>query len=93
MHRCSIFLAVLVAGTAFAETRAVSLHVPGMTCSLCPATIRTALKRVDGVERLEVDLEARTVRVWFDDARATPQRLVEATRAAGYPSIVREEAP
>jgi len=32
-----------------AESKTITLNVPGMTCKFCPITIRKALKKVSGV--------------------------------------------
>ncbi|MGC9159545.1 MAG: cation transporter, partial [Terracidiphilus sp.] len=40
--------------SAFAATRTVTLSVPGMTCPVCPITVRKALREVPGVEKVDV---------------------------------------
>ncbi|MFX7992935.1 mercury resistance system periplasmic binding protein MerP, partial [Acinetobacter baumannii] len=42
---------------AWAATKTVTLAVPGMTCAACPITVKTALAKVDGVEKTEVSFE------------------------------------
>jgi len=74
---------------AWAATQTVTLSVTGMTCKACPITIKKALKKVDGVENIEVNLEKKEALVTFDDAKTTVEALVEATTNAGYPSTVR----
>ena len=41
-----------------------------MQCSMCSQTIEEALKKVDGVQSVEVNLDAKTAKVTFD-AEAT----------------------
>ena len=93
MRTRSAILAVIVslhiAGAALAAPRTVSLDVPGMTCALCPITIKKALQRVEGVAQVDVSYERREAVVTYDDARTAPAALTEATRNAGYPSIVK----
>ena len=65
-----------------AET--VVLRVDGMTCPSCGFTVRTALKRLDGVRGAKVaQSEGRAV-VEYDAAKVTPRRMVEAVNALGY---------
>ena len=40
-----------------------TLHVEGMTCSHCEARVKKVLEAVEGVQKVEVDLEAHTARV------------------------------
>lgn len=79
-------LAVVSGAPAWAADKTVGLTVPGMTCAACPITVRTALSRVAGVEKVDVDYPRRLVLVRYDDAKTGPTALEQATRDAGYPS-------
>ncbi|MEK7917632.1 mercury resistance system periplasmic binding protein MerP [Burkholderia contaminans] len=74
---------------AWAAMRTVTLSVPGMTCPACPITVKTALSRVEGVNRVDVHYDEREAVVTFDDTKATAQKLTDATTKAGYPSSVK----
>jgi mercuric ion binding protein len=74
---------------AWAATKTVTLAVPGMTCAACPITVKTALAKVDGVEKTEVHFEKREIVVTYDDAKTTVVALTKATAGAGYPSTVK----
>lgn len=74
---------------AWAATKTVTLAVPGMTCAACPITVKTALAKVDGVEKTEVSFEKREAVVSYDDAKTTVAALTKATAGAGYPSTVK----
>ena len=85
----AITLALAVAGTshsAFAAQKTVVLSVPGMTCSACPITVKKALEKVSGVEKVKVSYEPKEAVVTFDDAKAGVESLTQATKQAGYPS-------
>nr|WP_240126221.1 mercury resistance system periplasmic binding protein MerP [Thermomonas alba] len=84
----SLALAAVVAPVC-AATQTVTLSVPGMTCAACPITVKKALSKVDGVSRIEVDIDKREAIVTFDDSKASVAALTDATRNAGYPSTVR----
>ena len=81
-------LSAALSAPAWAATQTVTLSVTGMTCAACPITIKKALKKVEGVETIEVNLEKKEALVTFDDAKTTVEALVEATTNAGYPSTV-----
>ena len=92
MNRLLIMLAFAAVFTApvWAGTQTVTLSVPGMTCAACPITVKQALSKVDGVARIDVNLDRREAVVTFDDARTRVQALLDATRSAGYPSTVKQ---
>ena len=81
-------LSAALSAPAWATTQTVTLSVPGMTCAACPITIKKALNKVEGVEKIEVNLEKKEALITFDDAKTTVEALLEATKNAGYPSIV-----
>ena len=79
-------LALLFALPAFAAEKTATLDVPGMTCAACPVTVKTALKRVPGVQVVQVDFPKRLATVRYDDATTNLAALEKATTDAGYPS-------
>jgi periplasmic mercuric ion binding protein len=75
------------AGAVHAAPQTVTLDVPGMTCAACPITVK--ISKVDGVSKVDVSYEKRQAVVTFDDAKASAQKLTQATENAGYPSTVK----
>ncbi|MDQ3946791.1 MAG: cation transporter [Actinomycetota bacterium] len=55
--------------------------VPGISCGHCKAAIEGEVGKVAGVERVEVDVEARTVRV---EGAASDEAVRGAVDEAGY---------
>ena len=72
-----------------AQQETVTLAVEGMTCPVCPITVRTALERVPGVQNAAVDLDTHTATVVFDPVAVDVEALTAATTNAGFPSSVR----
>jgi mercuric ion binding protein len=91
MKKLAVFLAlsVTLATPAWAVTKTVTLSVPGMTCAACPITVKKALSRVDGVQKVEVSFEKREAVVTYDDAKTSPAALTQATKNAGYPATLK----
>jgi mercuric ion binding protein len=79
-------VAFILAASAWASPKTVTLNVSGMTCPACPITVKKALERVGGVSKVEVRFEKKQVLVTFDDAKTNTDALVKATTDAGYPS-------
>lgn len=81
---------VAVIGPVWAAAQTVTLSVPGMTCATCPITVKKALSKVEGVNRVEISYEKREAVVSFDDARTSVATLTKATANAGYPSHLKQ---
>jgi mercuric ion binding protein len=77
---------IVIASTAWANPKTVSLSVPSMDCPVCPITVKQALTKVPGVTRAEVSFDKRQATVTYDDAKTNVEALTRATANAGYPS-------
>jgi periplasmic mercuric ion binding protein len=92
MNRRSLFVALALAAVAaapqvsLAEQKTVVLSVPSMNCEACPITVRKALQKIAGVEKVKATLEPPEALVTFDDAKTSVEALQKATANAGYPS-------
>jgi len=76
----------LSSGATWAAERTVTLDIQNMTCALCPITVSTAIKGVDGVRTVNVNFEAKTATVVFDDAVSNVDTVAQASTNAGYPA-------
>ncbi|MCQ8105845.1 cation transporter [Methylomonas sp. SURF-1] len=85
--------ATLLMPVAFAETteaqpnqqQSVTLKLENMTCAMCTVTIKKALQKIDGVQKVAVDYDAKTAMVTFDSHKTNSAALIKATTDAGYP--------
>ena len=85
-----ISLAATLSAPAWAATQTAVLSVPGMTCASCPITVKKALNKVAGVEKVDINYEKREAAVTYDDAKTNVEALTKATKDAGYPSTVKQ---
>ena len=60
------------------------LNVEGMSCGHCAAAVTKALKALQGVQTVEVDLKAKTVTVEHDPARASLEKIKLEIEDQGY---------
>jgi copper chaperone len=60
----------------------VTFHVPGMTCGHCRSAVETEVRKVIGVESVDVDLDSKHVRIV--GAGLDRAVLVAAIDEAGY---------
>lgn len=69
------------------------LKVDGMTCGSCVASVTKALKRVPGVQDVEVDLGSGIARVHGEHVAHQVPELVTALGEAGYGAGTSTGAP
>ncbi len=62
----------------------IRFPVTGMTCGSCVNRITRALRKVDGVARIKVDLRHETATVVRDPELVSNAALAAAVAAAGY---------
>ncbi|MHC0055544.1 heavy-metal-associated domain-containing protein [Actibacterium sp. D379-3] len=77
------------AAQAASSEQTVTFDVPGMTCALCPVTVRKAMESVEGVRLVTVDFGARTATVVFDPSVTSIDFIAAASANAGYPAAVK----
>jgi periplasmic mercuric ion binding protein len=88
----AVIAALVWVASAWASPKTVTLNVSGMTCPVCPITVKKALERVPGVSKVDVRFEKKQALVTFDDAKTNTDALVKATTDAGYPSQPEKDA-
>jgi mercuric ion binding protein len=91
MRSIVILLALLVhPDAASAGETTAKLAIKNMFCATCPITVREAIAKVPGVKTVAVDFRDKLAVVTFDDAIATVDSLVAASRDAGFPAELKE---
>ena len=68
---------------------AATLYIEKIECSACAATVRRALSDVDGVTKIDVDVDKKEVVVHFNPAKARAADLSAATAKHGFPATIR----
>jgi copper chaperone len=62
----------------------VVLNVEGMTCNHCVNSVKNAVGALAGVEKVDVDLNAKKVAVDFQAGAVTIDTIKEAIEDQGY---------
>jgi Cu+-exporting ATPase len=65
-----------------------SFPVEGMTCASCVARVEKALKKVDGVQNVSVNLATEKATIEFSPAKASVDTLKAAVEEAGYTLVL-----
>lgn len=61
-----------------------TLDVRGMTCGHCKMAVEGALKGLEGVSAVEVDLKSGKVVVTYDESTVSSESVKEAVEEQGY---------
>jgi len=62
----------------------MTLDVTGMTCGHCKSSVEGALKELDGVSNVDVNLDTGKVDVKYDEAKVSADAMREAVEDQGY---------
>lgn len=88
-------LAILLSVSAIrvsAATRTTTIHIEGMHCNMCSASIAKALKATPGVEKAEVDFEKGVAVIQYDDEKVNESKLREVINSTGYKVVEQKTA-
>jgi len=61
-----------------------TIRIPTAQCDICKENITYALKRVKGIQTLNVDVDSKIVNVSFDNSVTTLNKIERAITSAGY---------
>ena len=67
--------------------------VTGMTCSACSSRVESTVSRLDGAERVCVNLLTGSMQVDFDEKKLTADDIVSAVEKAGYGASINDDNP
>lgn len=62
----------------------MKMSITGMSCNHCKMKVEKALKTLDGVEQVSVDLQKGEAEVSFDPGKISAQDLKAVVGSAGY---------
>lgn len=63
--------------------------VTGMTCSACVAHVERSVRKLDGVQDVNVNLLTNSMSVEFEDSALTTDKIIESVQDAGYDAFVK----
>ncbi len=67
-----------------------NIKITGMSCASCVKAIEAALKDLEGVEDVSVNLATESATVKFDPSKVTLEKIIETVESAGY-GVIRED--
>ncbi len=67
-------------------------NITGMTCAACSARVEKAVKHLEGIENVSVNLLTNSMEVQFDDTIITSNDIITSVTKAGYGASLKGEA-
>jgi copper chaperone len=67
------------------QTNTTKITAPDIVCGGCASAIKKALGNIEGVSNVEVDIDAKAVRVEHEQ-QISREKIVEALDRAGFPA-------
>ncbi|HEX7592349.1 MAG TPA: heavy-metal-associated domain-containing protein [Candidatus Limnocylindrales bacterium] len=74
-------------------TELVRIPIEGMTCTSCVSRITRAVRKIDGIESVRVDLGSDSAIVGFDGVRTSLAAIGLAIHGAGYQARLEAATP
>jgi len=65
------------------NTQEITLKVDGMTCKMCPITIKTAIKKLNGVKNADVSYNDKEAKVRYQQDKVIVDEIITAIENAG----------
>lgn len=66
----------------------IIINVEGMSCSHCVNAVTKAVRNLDGVSEVQVNLESKTATVDYDSDKITLEAIKAAIEEEGYDVVV-----
>jgi P-type Cu+ transporter len=64
------------------------VHIQGMTCQSCVATVGSAIRNISGVLAVSVSLQSLCARIIYDPDQVTPNVFLDAIEDAGFSASI-----
>jgi len=86
-----ILVNVVFAHQAWAVEQAVRMHVSGMTCGLCPISVKHRALQMQDVHSASVDIDKAQAIITYEDSEQSPQAIAQVITELGYPTTITGE--
>jgi len=80
----SVLIVMMGTGCSVSNGKEASIALPTMMCGMCETNIKNAVSDIDGVMKLEVDLEKKSGQVVFDVKKISLAQIETKIAGAGY---------
>ncbi len=71
-------------GTSSRKSHKAAIHITGMTCATCAATVKKSLSQIPGVERTDVNFASEKASIEYDPGRVGLAQIKDTISRLGY---------
>jgi copper chaperone CopZ len=64
--------------------KTIKIKCTEMSCDACKRSITKSINQLEGIKKLDIDLESKIITVVIDDSRTDEQSVLNAVIGAGY---------
>lgn len=68
------------------KSKTVKIKCTEMSCAGCKKKITQSINNLDGIKKVDIDLETKIITVTFDASKTNSDKIVGAIAEAGYES-------
>ncbi|MGE0634757.1 MAG: heavy-metal-associated domain-containing protein [Pseudobdellovibrionaceae bacterium] len=86
----TLFLVGGLTVTNFAWAEKACYEVQGMTCATCGITVKSAVKRIKGIQEVKASVEKKNAAVQFDPTQTNTDAIKKAIDDVGYKATLHE---
>ena len=79
-----IALMTLVGADSFAAELKELVVKSSVQCEMCDKTLQKGLKKINGIEKIVVDIEKKEITVKYNPETVTPEKIKSAITKLGY---------
>lgn len=87
----TLLLLLVISAVALAKGQSATVVFtvsPQMTCQNCENKIKTNIRFEKGVTAIATDIPSQTVKITYDPAKTSPEKLTAAFKNIGYTATV-----
>lgn len=87
----TLLLVLVISTVALAKGQSATVVFtvsPQMTCQNCENKIKTNIRFEKGVTAIATDIPSQTVKITYDPAKTSPEKLTAAFKKIGYTATV-----
>jgi copper chaperone CopZ len=81
-----LFSASQTGAVDIAKNKTVKIKCTEMSCDGCKKKITKSISYLDGIKKVNIDLETKIITVTFDESKLSIDKIIGAITEAGYES-------
>jgi copper chaperone CopZ len=80
----TMLIGILGIGCSVSNGKEANIALPTMMCGMCETNIKSSVADLDGVMKVNIDLEKKTGQVVFDEKKISVEQIEARIAGAGY---------